>query len=257
MTVVCNFTPPRCKHFSILKQEYDKIVKFDHNQSYINALLKFDSIAEEKLRDIIRRKQSKGVDQAWKSCKGYLYEYAVCKTIEYIFNVIPGLSQKLSVVHGSILGQDYSEYKDQITIRNWTDIIPDADFVIIDNEEKIVKAIISCKTSIRERLTETAFWKRELVNKEIQYIFITTDKDDEIKTDTNRYIVMHVIDYTIITDEEQLNKIITHWRERYGNREDFNQIMKKIGGIKKLCELFCQYSGMQISSDECSRCGNM
>ena len=97
-----------------------------------------------------------------------MYEYAVCKAIEEIFEKIPMLNKKLAIIHGTQLNFNY---RSQIVIRNWTDIMPDADFVVVDLSNSIVKAIISCKTNLRERLTETAYWKRELQSKNIEYIY--------------------------------------------------------------------------------------
>ena len=245
----CNFNAIRCSKFSILKQKYDNEIKM-RGDSYINALINFDNIAENKVRSILGTGTS--ADQAWKSCKGALYEYAVCKAIEEIFNNIPELNSKLDVIHGSMLKQ---KHKNQITITNWTDILPDVDFAVIDKSTEIVRAIISCKTSLRERLTETAFWKKEIQNRKIEYVFITTDKDDELRNDRNRYIVMHVLDYTIITDPAQLNNVINTWRTKYGNKSDFNQLIMKIGGIRKLCEVLCQYAG--LGSTTCSYCNSL
>ena len=245
----CIFNAIRCRNFSTLRQKYDNEVNA-RGDSYISALIKFDDIAENRVRGILGTGTS--ADQAWKSCKGTLYEYAVCKAIEEIFNKIPELSSRLDVIHGSMLSLNY---KNQITIKNWAEILPDVDFAVIDKSNERVKAIISCKTSLRERLTETAFWKREIQNRGIEYVFITTDKDDELRSDNNRYIVMHVLDYTIITDRIQLHKVINTWREKYRNKSDFNQLIMKIGGMRKLCEVLCQYAGLRGAS--CLYCNSL
>jgi len=87
--------------------------------------------------------------------------------------------------------------------KGWTDV----DILIIEKYTNSVIAILLYKTSLRERLTETAFWKRELEKtrdmREIKLIFVTTDKDNELRTETNRYILLHVIDYTFITDPKK------------------------------------------------------
>ena len=51
-------------------------------------------------------------------------------------------------------------------MKNWSDIFPDVDFVIVNKVCNKAMAIISCKTSLRERLTETAFGVKSL-NKEV------------------------------------------------------------------------------------------
>jgi len=55
-------------------------------------------------------------------------------------------------------------------------------------------AVVSCKTSLRE-INRNGFWSGELKRKSIEVIFITADKDNEIISDINRFIVMHILDY--------------------------------------------------------------
>ncbi|MEM2288710.1 MAG: BsaWI family type II restriction enzyme [Sulfolobales archaeon] len=134
-----------------------------------------------------------------------------------------------------VKGREINIYRNQIAIRNWDDILPDVDLLIVDKNNQLVKAIASCKTSLRERLTETAFWKRELERyantKNIKIMFITIDKDDELKNESNRYIILHVIDYVIITDPTRYESLIKSYREKYGDRGDFNLLIKKIKQI--------------------------
>ncbi|MCR6693022.1 MAG: BsaWI family type II restriction enzyme [archaeon YNP-LCB-003-016] len=107
--------------------------------------------------------------------------------------------------------------------------------------EKVV-AVLSCKTSLRERMTEAAFWSRELKPKGIEVIFITTDKDEEVTSDVNRYIVMHVLDYTVITDPDRYNKIVEEWKLKYGSRSDFNVMMSKIISFNDIIKILQKYA---------------
>ncbi len=99
---------------------------------------------------------------------------------------------------------------------------------------------ISCKTSLRERLTETAFWRRELERfdstRGIHLVFITTDKDNELKIDTNRYILLHVVDCTFVTDPQKYNELVRSYKEKYGNREDFSRLMSKVKTIAEISD---------------------
>mgnify|MGYP001770709814 FL=1 len=243
----CEFSSSRCKRFSELKRAYDAIVE-ENERGYVEALKDFDRLVETRIRKTLGRGRS--ADQAWKSCKGGLYEYAVCRAIEEMLVEIPGLSERLALVHGTRLSE---EYRQQIVIANWTEIMPDTDLAIVDLKTGKVRAILSCKTSLRERLTETAFWRKELSERGIEYIFVTTDKDGEIRIDTNRYIVMHVIDYTIITDPKQLQNTVEYWRKRFGDRNDFDALIAKIGGIEKLCEILCKLAGLRDRTHLCCR----
>lgn len=62
-------------------------------------------------------------------------------------------------------------------------------------------------------------------------MFITIDKDDELKNESNRYIILHVIDYVVITDPTRYESLIKSYREKYGDRGDFNLLIKKIKQI--------------------------
>ena len=103
-------------------------------------------------------------------------------------------------------------------------------------------AIISCKTSLRERLTETAFWKREFERSKsednIKLIFITTDKDEELKLDTNRYILLHVIDYVVVTNPEKYERLLKFYEKKFRDKENFEELIRKIYSVGDLEELF-------------------
>ena len=77
-------------------------------------------------------------------------------------------------------------------------LLPDIDSAIVWLEKKEpwkseVLSIISCKTSLRERIAQSCYWKLKLlssdVTKGIKIYLATTDNDDDfiIKTDGERY----------------------------------------------------------------------
>ncbi len=229
----------KCKRevLETLKQSYDEIVIEKYQGNFLEALKKFDVLAEDSLRSILRKYYSnqRSRDQAWKTCKGSLYEYAVFRYIQNIIESNESLKNKISVIMGD---EALVSYKEQIVIKNWCDIFPDVDILLVEKENNLVVAILSCKTSLRERLTETAFWKRELEKtrdmKEIKLVFITTDKDNELRTETNRYILLHVVDYTFITNPEKYNELINSYKKKYGDRGDFDQLLAKIKFIDEM-----------------------
>ncbi len=66
-------------------------------------------------------------------------------------------------------------------------VLPDSDVVIYHPKTAEVKAIISCKSSVRERFAQTLYWKLKLsANRRTEHIkmyFITVDKEyNEKKT---------------------------------------------------------------------------
>ena len=220
----------RCKQEIIesLKTKYDEITSREFNNDYLETLKMFDQIAENKLRRVLdpHYDSPRSRDQAWKTCKGALYEYAVFRYIDHVIKSDKNLNTRFSV----LMGEDMLRLKDQFVIRNWSDIFPDVDILIVEGDQ--VRVIVSCKTSLRERLTETAFWKRELERNEstrsIKLVFVTTDKDNELQQDVNRYILLHVLDCTFITDPQKYASLIKCYKRRYGSRPDFNRLMTKV-----------------------------
>lgn len=66
-------------------------------------------------------------------------------------------------------------------------IIGDTDIVIYNKELKKPVIIISCKHSVRERITESLYYKNlydELYGSNIKLFFVTADPDTEFGTDT-------------------------------------------------------------------------
>ncbi|MEM3505956.1 MAG: BsaWI family type II restriction enzyme [Archaeoglobaceae archaeon] len=231
----------KCKEeiLKVLIEEYNKIVVREFFGDYLTAVQKFDDITEKELRRYLNPfyNTSRSLDQAWKTCKGTLYEYAVFKCLNQIIQNDTNLRDRFEIVTGD---EAPAQYREQIAIKNWNEILPDADILVLGKETKQVKAIISCKTSLRERLTETAFWKRELEKSDrtrnTKIIFITSDKDEELKTEPNRYILLHVVDCTFITDPKKFNALIKHYKKKYGLREDFSKLTSKIKSIDKIKE---------------------
>jgi len=251
----CNFETRFCSAdaFNELKRIYDEYVK-NSKSSYCSVLERFDIIAEKIIRPkiinmftlkiMVKRhlnetQARRSVDQMWRSCKGSLYEYAICKAFNEILMSNSFLAQRLDIIHGSKLD---TFTREQLIIKNWNEILPDVDFVIVNKVCNRAVAVLSCKTSLRERLTETAFWAKELKPKGIDVIFITTDKDKEITADVNRYMIMHVLDYTIITDPNRYDEIVLEWRTKYGNKSDFSTKISKILSFKNIIMLLQQYA---------------
>lgn len=231
----------KCKQelIKLLKENYCSIVEREYNEDYIFALTRFDEISENRLRNLLLNfyDNPKSRNQAWRSCKGELYEYAVFKALNQVISHNKKLSKKLDILIGD---EALLQHKDKIVIKNWSEIYPDVDILVIEKQTGNVKAIISCKTSLRERLTETAFWKRELERREstknVKLLFVTTDKDNELKIDTNRYIILHVIDCTFVTNPEKYKQLIKAYEEKYGERKDFKILLSKVRKFSEIAE---------------------
>ncbi|MCD6522094.1 hypothetical protein J7K56_04930, partial [Candidatus Calescamantes bacterium] len=133
----------KCKKkvFEDLKREYNQIVINKFNQNFLEALKQFDSLAENQLRGVLIRyyQNQRSRDSAWRTCKGSLYEYAVFRYIQQILEKNKKLKDKIFVM----IGDEASNYKDQIVIQNWGKIFPDVDILIIEKDTQLVKAILS------------------------------------------------------------------------------------------------------------------
>jgi len=118
-------------------------VKNEYNGDYLGIISLFDNITEDKLRNILRSRYMslRSADQAWKTCKGELYEYAVFKCINNVVFQDNMLKERLKV----IAGNKVILYKDKIVIRNWGEIYPDTDIIIVDKDSKSIKGSHLCK----------------------------------------------------------------------------------------------------------------
>jgi hypothetical protein len=128
----CDFKFKMRAESSSLKRLYDKYVK-SHNKNFLRRLKSFENIAEGGIRlefsEILTSsgKTRRSIDQAWRNCKGSLYEYAMCRALDEILIRDTSLAQKIDIIHGSKLN---AYTKNQLVIRNWSDILPDDDFIV-------------------------------------------------------------------------------------------------------------------------------
>ncbi|MEM2677557.1 MAG: BsaWI family type II restriction enzyme [Thermofilaceae archaeon] len=227
----------KCKGrvLATLREEYRGIVDSEYGGDYAKALGEFEPISEERLRKVLDDfyHAARSRDQAWRNCKGALYEYAVCWAAKQIVEKTPGLRGLLVISKDELTNC----HQKQVALRNWSDVYPDVDMLVV-NRCGTVKAIASCKTSVRERLAQTAFWKRELSRNEgtktVKVLFFTIDADGELKTDGNRYIIHHVLDCTFVTDDARYEELIRYFKGKFGEKEDFETLLAK---IKKLSDL--------------------
>ena len=83
--------------------------------------------------------------------------------------------------------------------------LPDSDIVIYSPEDGSVKAIISCKVTLRERIAQSGFWKLRLladeVTEHIKVLFVTPDEDSTLirdRTNKSKAIALHELDGTYV-----------------------------------------------------------
>jgi len=176
-------------------------------------------------------------EQSWKPFKGANFEklvlYIIRQEVESLgLRCIFGdrllrpknLSAELSAVYRNLLVR-YGEHS----------LLPDADLVIYEPETRKVIGIVSCKTTLRERIAQTAYWKlklaRDPLTMHIKGYFITADEDQDLakglnnpKVTRNRIIVEHELDGTYVLHEIEESKRVKSFPQFI---EDLSKVIAK------------------------------
>ena len=167
----------------------DDLIKFYENkkESYgDNPYRNISNMLKEV--KILHHNDFTGLDhgQSWRSFKGKNFE----KLIEHIIvEEVHGLG--LEMINGNHLGgtkgkglsKELQKVRSNLLIDygEFGKHLPDVDLVIYHPTTCKVIAIISCKITLRERISQTGYWKLKLHNqsatKHIRVYFITLDED--------------------------------------------------------------------------------
>lgn len=157
--------------------------------------------------DAIRR-GIRDVEQSWRAWKGNNYERFVREIVAS--NIEAQLP--LKVIRGSILerrtlDKELSRVKRNLLVDfgEHGSFLPDADIVVYSPADGSVKAIISCKITLRERVAQAGYWKLRLLADEItehvKVLFATPDEDDDLMGDRRNKsgsIALHELDGTYV-----------------------------------------------------------
>ena len=69
--------------------------------------------------------------------------------------------------------------------------LPDADVIVYREENDAIVCVLSCKTSLRDRMKQTAYWKFKLlesaITRHIRICLVTLDKDGDLLDNTPPY----------------------------------------------------------------------
>jgi type II restriction enzyme len=219
--------PSRCSS-DLWNSIHQALLEYKEQQKmeWKDVLENFENISETYIRKKVQSESGykRNYDQAWKSCKGKLYEYVV---YEYIKEILK--KKNISYISVKMEEELGESEKESVQIHNWDTIMPDTDLVL--EKDSRILAILSCKTSLRERLTETAFWSymlRTSSGKRVEIVFVTTNKDNELQHNNNRYILQHIVDATLITNKEKYNQFINEIKAKYKDKKDLHDFLSKI-----------------------------
>lgn len=222
--------------FADLKNLYDEMVEERGAKAYryIHDLLK----EAQKLRYayLAAHDPDKDKGQSWRAFIGKNFE----KLLQHIITEAIE-SHEVKVINGSkLIGkrlpQELDAIKQNLTINygRFGELLPDADIVIYKPEKTRVIAVVSSKTSLRERVVQTSYWKSKLQDgentKHIKVYLITPDKDKDLTrmdpAERQRVIAETDLDGTYVLTAEELEesdkvKLFEHFIE------DFKQLLKK------------------------------
>ncbi|MEN3039427.1 MAG: BsaWI family type II restriction enzyme [Candidatus Kryptonium sp.] len=205
------------------------------------GLNSLSSILEEIRVRYIQGIKNYGIDdpeQSWKPFKGNVLEdiilnYIVKKIREKKLEVIKG--KDLEKRSDEKLGNCLSMVKRSLAI-NYGELglhLPDADLVIYNPKTCKAIIIISSKTTLRERIAQTAYWSLKLkqsnLTKNIKVMFITLDEDEDLKTKIptkkGRAIAESDIDYTYVITDGNIDES-KHVRKIDKFFDDLGEILK-------------------------------
>lgn len=179
-------------------------------------------------------------EQSWRAFKGKNLE----KLVQYIITEeVEGLG--LKVVNGNRLERTTSLPKELSQVKRNLAIdygefglhLPDVDIIIYNPQNYKVLAAISSKVTLRERITQTGYWKLKLLQdeatKHIRVYFITPDEDGTLTykkpTKKGRAIVEVDLDGSYVLTEEEIEesdkvKLFEHFME------DLKRVLKNERG---------------------------
>ncbi len=204
--------------FEDLKELYLEKKKQYGVETYKHISELLEEAKEIHKRDWIKKPTPNGDhEQSWRAFKGKnlekLVQYIITDEVEELgLKVVNGnqlerssnLSKELSQVKRN-LAIDYGEFGLHL---------PDVDIIIYDPQNDKVLVVISSKVTLRERITQTGYWKLKLlqdeVTKHIKVYFITPDEDrtltQKVPTKKGRAIVEVDLDGSYVLTEEEIEE---------------------------------------------------
>jgi len=175
---------------SKLKKRIEEIITQLKNRK-IDFLTAWNEIKKLKDGYVEQKEVFKSAEQSWHSFIGKKFQEMVHLTIK---NFIEKEKKSSPLLKGLTLLTESEVKKDEIISRKLSVkygsffLLPDVDSVLVNiNEEDRWKseilAIISCKTSLRERIAQACYWKLKLLSsdatKHIKVFLVTVDNDKD------------------------------------------------------------------------------
>ncbi|MEM2145251.1 MAG: BsaWI family type II restriction enzyme [Candidatus Jordarchaeaceae archaeon] len=164
-----------------------------------NAWQEIGGIKNDYLKDVrMHHPKIKDPEQSWHSYIGHRFEsliYEISKS--YIENIKrkDRNFQNLEILREKELKKDDILFRKIAVKYSQYLLVPDTDMAIVEYDIKNpwnskVLAVISCKTSLRERIAQACYWKLKFlssdVTKNIRVYLVTTDNDKDFEPKRNK-----------------------------------------------------------------------
>lgn len=127
------------------------------------------------------------IEQSWKPFKGKILENIILETIKEKIEELGFVALKGSDLEKENLEEKLAKVKRNLVIDfgEFGMHLPDADLVVYNPKNSGVLFIVSSKTTLRERIAQTGYWKLKLkrdgFTKNIKVFFVTLDEDGDLK----------------------------------------------------------------------------
>lgn len=181
--------------FDDIVKIYDKMKKLFGKDVYEHISEILEEVKKTHKKDFRKNPTpNKDHEQSWKGFKGHILEKLIIHIIkdeveELGLKIVEG--NKLERTNMSNLPDDLRKLKRSILIDfdEWGAHLPDADIIIYNPADIDIKkiAIISIKSTLRERIAQTGYWKLKLCQdpdtKDVKVYFITPDEDCTLSSD--------------------------------------------------------------------------
>jgi type II restriction enzyme len=185
--------------------------------------------------------------QSWNSYIGRVFQRIIYYVLKRYIAEISQTEQFNNLAlftEEEIDSNDFLHQKLSIKYGKKERVLPDADMVIadyyhFDQNKSVIVAIVSCKTSLRERIAQACYWKLKLLSsdstKHIRVFLATSDNDKDFDLDENgdksrdRIIAEYELDGVYILKDnfrhEWESQKIKHYERVF---EDLVNIFKQI-----------------------------
>jgi len=195
-------------------------------------------------------------EQSWHSFIGRKFEKIIKSILNAYLKEISKIDKSFSTLR-VLTDNEIKDKKNEVLFRKiavkFGDylLLPDTDLVVVDlNADDVwnshVLAIISCKTSLRERIAQACYWKLKLltsdVTKNIKVFLVTADNDQDFYIKSNLKNRINGKSRNRIIAEYELDGIYI-LRDDFKDEEESSKVKKYEKIFIDLIEIFNKKRG--------------